>query len=61
MESKVVNGSISVWVHGGPGTGTVKEKVEPDPDPEPFFGTGFLALEPEPEPFMGRVWIQVRV
>ena len=33
---KVVNGSVQVRVHGGPGTGTVKEKVEPDLDPKPF-------------------------
>ena len=34
--SRVVNGSVPVWVHGGPGTKTVKKKVEPDPNPELF-------------------------
>ena len=33
---RVVNGSVPVRVHGGPGTRTVKEKVEPNPEPEPF-------------------------
>ena len=37
LVSRVANGSVSIRVHGIPGTrtgtGTVKEKVEPDTDP----------------------------
>ena len=33
LQNRVVNGSVPVRVHSGPG---IKEKVEPDPEPEPF-------------------------
>ena len=34
--TRVVNGSVLVQVHGGPGTETIKEKEEPNPNLEPF-------------------------
>ena len=58
---KVVNRSIPVRIHGGPGTGTIKEKVELDPDPEPFrnrfLGTRtrtIYGIGMDPGPSLGR-------
>lgn len=51
-----INGSVPVWVHGGPGPRTVKEKVEPDPElfRNRFIGfrTGTINEKMEPEPYM---------
>ena len=59
VESRVVNGSVLVWVHSRPGTGTVKEKMEPDLDPEPVSwlrnqNQNHLSDDLDPGPNLGR-------
>ena len=55
-QTRVVNGSVPIWVNGGPKTRTVNEKVAQIQTPN-LFGTGFLAPEQEPQPYMKRVQV----
>lgn len=62
-----MNGSVPVWIYGGPGSGAVKEKVNMDLKPSwgQFLGSeheivkGKVESNLEPDPYMGRVNVRV--
>ena len=37
-ENRVVNRSVPIWIHGGPGIGTVNEKIEQELKPVLYTG-----------------------